>query len=79
MKQFENKVLFIENEEIQEEVLNLVETKNYTIDYSNFSLSKMSNSNYFQYDRLEHDFFLGFKTILDQEITLEEFKQLLNQ
>jgi len=79
MKQFENKVLFIKDEETLFEIAEIVEEKGFSIDYSNFHFSELIDINYFQYFEIHQDFFLGFKYEEDQEITLEQFKELLKQ
>lgn len=82
MKQFENKVLLIENKEMHNEVYVLIQKSGKKVDAC-FKHMFCGGDNY---DFLYHDhnydeteFSLGPKRANDLEITLEEFKELLKQ
>ena len=79
MKQFENKVLFILDEEMLEEVQKLILDAGFLIDKETFFLSEGDclEANYLIY--LDNSFGLSYKWKSDQEITLEQFKELLKQ
>jgi len=78
MKQFENKVLFIKDEEMLKEVKELLDKTSVNIDLPTLFLTN-DECDYLIYDIHFEDFFMFMKTDYDQEITLEQFKELLKQ
>lgn len=80
MKQFENKVLFIKDEPMMEEVRKLILDSGFKICKSTFFLSKENlKANNLTFLESDEDFGLTFKLECEQEITLEQFKELLKQ
>ena len=77
MKQFENKVLFIKDEPMLFEVKQLI--VDYRFKVSNYQSLLGLDMNYLYLNTHSKVFCLSFKDDTDQEITLEQFKELLKQ
>jgi len=79
MKQFENKVLFIKDETMIEEVKKLIlEAGKETDEF--FLFSKNTSENFLYFHNKKRQFsIVAFNFNQDQEITLEKFKELLNK
>jgi len=77
MKKFENKVLFIDNEEKRESVINICKEKGYPLGKFVFNLGLPFYLYRHKYIKIFNGVKQKFNT--DQEITLEEFKELLKQ
>jgi len=77
MKQFENKVLFIKDEEMLKEVEKLILGSGFNIG-ADYWLCKEDYYNFLYFDN-EKDFNVSITVEEDQEITLEQFKELLKQ
>lgn len=79
MKQFENKVLFIKDEEMYKEVKQLIFDAGKETDEF-FLFSRHTSENFLYFHNKKRKFsIVGFDFNQDQEITLEQFKQLLKQ
>lgn len=76
MKQFKNKVLYIESNEMLEEVRELIEKQGFELgEIYTFSEPYFN----YLYHLVGRSFELSFKWNEESEITLEEFKELLKQ
>lgn len=77
MKQFENKVLFIKDEETRESVISVCKEKDWILGNFVFQL----NFPFYLYKTPKAKRFNGVKQKFDtdQEITLQQFKELLKQ
>jgi len=77
MKQFENKVLFINDEETRKEVINLSNKARYKL--GNFVFNLRLPFYLYKHPSLKRFNGVKEKFNTDEEITLEKFKELLKQ
>lgn len=77
MNAFENKVLFIKDEEMIEEVKQMILQYGFKVGHV-FEIM-CSSFSYLYYNTAHEQFKISFKANTDQEITLEQFNELLKQ